>query len=523
VATVPTYFRDKLVSSRTGINTLDNSAAEMARSIGKMASSFQDLAARVYQKERAQALKSESAKKQAQYINASSSASKEIMEQYAEDPEAGYEALQLKSNEIKDNILDGIEDSKLQRDLTPMLDGLVAQQSVNNRKWQLNQTQALDQQFLIDVQQTNVNTVLQGATQEEYNIMMGDDTFTRENYIRAWGVAEGTKNFVTAQNGMFRARAATIMEEGRFFEAQDFIEKTPGYDPVTGRGGPDEKTRAEVKENFLKMQRGATARALFQTQSAASFDVVETQEKLLLDDVSAAELDDRVMQVSAEAASAVPGSEQQKVLTQYTKVLADIRDMKMENTLLNAPGNTDVEASIQSKYEQLFVREDGIVKVDKGGFLEDFLGFQAQIVSEAKKGNISYKNYNKWMFWSKVALDGYEINKNKMTKDKGMRKTLKNFLKESRKQKKSDQWSMNVLSSIYERVPVEQLDQLEDEVVKNLFTQGKIAATLQEMGFPIDMIDAKIIRTSAGVFPVAGFDPEDGMPILEIPTEAIGR
>jgi len=512
LATVPEYFRNQLVSSQTGPNTLDTSAADTARSIAQMTQSFQNLAAKQYQTQKARTLKSESAKKQAEFINEYALAADEIKRDYASDPEGGYEVLRQRAIEIKEGVLGGVSDSQLQRDLTPVLDGLVAQQSINDRQWQIRRSTELEQQFLIDAQESTLNAVLHGVDGHYYDVMQKNPALQKENYVRAWGPEEGAKNFQTAQNAMFRARAAVLMEQGRFFEAQDFIQKS-GTDTME-ETGPDLATRREVEQSFIKMQKGAQARALFQTQTAASFDVVEAQEGMLIDDITPAELDDRVLQVSAQANEAPAGSQQQKTLFQYANVLAGIRDMKMENILLTAPGDTNVEAKLQSQYSQLFMREDGMMKADGSAYLEDFLNFQASIVEEAQKGNVSHKNYNKWMFWSKVALDGYDIKGGRLSEDGAVRKRLKAFVRETRNQ--SDDWKLTALRNVYESIPQGQdLSMLDNETVNVLFKKGKVAATLEQMGYPIDMVDAKVIKTSAGIFPVVDTD-EDGMPILEV-------
>jgi hypothetical protein len=511
MATVPRHYRDKLVSSRVGTNTLDTSGAETARAITKMADQFQQVAGVAYQKQRDSLDQSEAARKKAEYVNKSGVAGAEIQKKFVEDPEEGYAVLTQKNKEIKDEVLSSVKSGRLRNMIGADIDGLAAQQSINNKKWQIASMSALEQQFLVDVQQMNIDTILQGTTNDEYEIMLGDDTFTEENYRKIWGAEEGTKNFRTAQDAMYRARATKLMEDGRFFDAQDFIQK---------RKEPTEKTRMEVEQNFLKMQKGAKAKRFFETVSAASVDVVEAQEGVIADQLTATQLDDRVLAVSAQAAAATD-PDNQKVLIQYSKMLADIRDIKMENILLRAEGNTNTEALLQAQYERLFKREKDGIAVNNTEYLSSFMDFQNSVIQNAKNGDVSAKNYNKWMFWSKVALQGTDLKKmKKLDPDGGMKRKVKQFYKDSKDF--SDTWKLDVLREVYENLPSDDIDLINKEALDQLFKRGKVVATLKQMGFPVDIADSKVISTSAGNFAVVG-ETADGMPIVNVGTMNMER
>jgi len=510
MARVPRHFRNKLVSSELGTNTLDTSSADEARAIAKMAGQFQQVAATVYKEQKASTDRSERASKKAEYLNKSAVAAQEIQKGFAENPEEGYNTLTQKNQELKDEVLSTVKGGGLRNDIGADIDGLMAQQSVTNKKWEINRTSAMDQQFLVDVQQMNVDTVMQGATDDEYEIMLSDDTFTEENYKRAWGPEEGVKNFRTAQDAMFRARATTLMEEGRFFDAQDFIQS---------REEPSEKTRRTVEGNFIKMQKGAKSKRFFETVSAASVDVIEAQEGVIADEMTASQLDDRVLGVSAQAASATDPAQKQ-VLTQYAEVLADIRDIKMEQILLRATGDTNTESGLHAQYEALVSKENGAITADRSAYLSDFLTFQRDVVKRAKEGKVSAKNYNKWMFWSKVALQGTEFKNNRLDPDGSMKRKVKSFYKDHKE--KSNEWKVNALREVYETLPSDNIDMLSDEAVEVLFKRGKIVATLSEMGYPVDIIDSKVVRTKAGNFKVVDFDQE-GMPVVDVTTMNMER
>lgn len=515
MARVPRHFRDKLVSSRTGTNTLDTSGATEARAIAKMAGEFQQVAVGIYNKQKESTERSERASKRAEYTNKSAVAAQEIQKSFAENPEEGYATLTQKNQELKDEVLSTVKGGGLRNDIGADIDGLMAQQSVNNKKWEINRTSAMDQQFLVDVQQMNVDSAMQGITDDEFEIILSDDTFTEENYKRAWGPEEGVKNFRTAQDALFTARAMNLMEDGRFFDAQDFIQQ---------REEPSEKTRKKVEKSFIKMQKGAVSRRFFETTSAASVDVVEAQEGVLMDEVTASQLEDRVLAVSGQAAAATD-PEMQAVLYQYAEILGDVRDIKMENTLIRATGDTTVEAELQAEYERLYDKDDGKMTYNPQAFLTDFMKFQANVAKQGKAGKVSAKNYHTWMYYSKVALDGIapkgeKIKKVKFDEDKGMKRRVKGFFKDFKG--RSSAWKLDVLKEVYNRMPTDDLDMINEEAMEALFTRGKAFATLNELGYPVDIIDSKVVKTTAGNFNVVGFDQE-GMPVLDVGTMNMER
>jgi len=530
MARVPRHFRDKLVSSRTGVNTLDTSAADSARAISKLAGDVQRVAITVHEKKRKELMASEGAKKQAEFLNQYATGARDIKAQFAENPEEGFPALQKLASETKDNILGSIQNGRLRSDLSPVLDGMVAQQSVNSKAWEIGQMDTLDRQFLVDVQATNIDTIVEGATEEEYNIMLSDDTFTEENYIKKFGVEDGAKNFQTAKNAMFTARKTSLLEKGSFFAAQEFIQKSEE---------PDGKTRQSAETSFIRMQKGANSKAFFQTTTAAAVDIVETMGMINADDVTAAKLEDMVLDAAFRAENA-PTPEAKETLITYGDILADMRDMKMEQTLLSAPGNTDVEAEIQAEFEFLFSKEDGVTTKNPELFLSDFLNFMKKVSRQGKAGNVSAGHYNKWMYWSKVALQDLDFEQKDgwwgaltgrkegkvqlLDRDNRplMKEKLISFINESKDAGRTNSWSRKVLQEVFEGIPRGQEANLTEESIKTLFTRGKTIANLIDLGYSVDALDSKIIKTSAGTFPWAGVD-QDGMPIVSVDAGQLER
>ncbi|NIP27234.1 hypothetical protein GWN42_05165, partial [candidate division KSB1 bacterium] len=153
--------------------------------------------------------------------------------------------------------------------------------------------------------------------------------------------------------------------------------------------------------------------------------------------------------------------------------------MKLENILLRAPGDTNVESGLQAKYEALIIRNNGDATASPDVYLSDFLEFQNEIVREANAGNVSAKSYNKWMFWSKVALEGFDPKAgwfdNNVAREKGVRKKLKVFLNDH--SDKSSEWKIDAMREVYESLPAESLEMIGDDVAESLFKRGKAVAT----------------------------------------------
>ena len=249
-------------------------------------------------------------------------------------------------------------------------------------------------------------------------------------------------------------------------------------------------------------------------------DVVEAQEGIIADQLTPTQLDDRVLAVSAQAASATD-PDTQKVLFQYAKMLGDIRDIKFENTLLRAEGNTNVEARLQAQYQKLFTEKDDEITVNTTEYLSRFLDFQNSVIENAKNGDVSAKNYNNWMFWSKVALQGTDLKKmKKLDPDGGMKRKVKQFYKDSKDF--SDTWKLDVLREVYENLPSDDIDLMNKEALDQLFKRGKVVATLKQMGYPVDIANSKVISTSMGNFAVVG-ETADGMPIVDVSTMNMER
>jgi hypothetical protein len=514
MARVPQHFRDKLISSRTGVNTLDTSAADSARAIGQMASTFQKGVVEFEVAKRQELMKSQGAKKKAEFLNQYAEVSKEIKSQYAGNPEEGFKVLEQKTQEIKDNILSGVENSRFQADLAPVLEGYAAEHSVRNKMWQLNQMDLAAKQLKVDTLSDNISAITKGATAQEYNDIVGDPSFTEQSYIESFGPEEGAKAFQGAKNALFRARADSLLDQGRIFEAQDFIEKSQE---------PDGKIRAEVKENFVKAQKGYKAKQFFQTVSAASIDAVEVGEQIAADDMTIGAIDDRVLEISMKAELAET-PEEKEVYQKYVGILAGLRDLKLEQTLLSAKGDLDAETNLQAQYQELFIKsEGGGVDLSSEFSLNDFLGFQRQLVEQAQAGKVSAKNFNKWMFWSKVALTGQVENLEeeggwfskgqRLESDPKIRGRVKDFLRESRALGSS--WKTSVLEYVYDNIPSKEPDQINADVLGALFQKGKLFATLKDRGYPVEIMDTKVVTTPAGSFNIIGQD-QDGMPIVNV-------
>ena len=517
MARVPLHFRSQLASEKTGVNSLDTSAADSARAISQMAGDFQRVAVEFEVKKRDDMMKSEGAKVKAQYANLYADAARKIKMDFATNPDEGFKALQEKEAEIRDTVLGGISNNKLKSDLGPVFEGLSAQQSVNSKTWQIGQLDMLDRQFLVDVQNLNVDTIVKGATEAEIEVMLSDDTFTEEHYTSVFG-ADGPKNFKTAKNAMFTARVTTLLEEGQFFAADDFIEKSPLA---------DELTRQSANQSFLKAQKGALAKKFFQSTEAAAVDLLEAQENMLADDMTVGFLEDLVLRTSLEVAEETdPKLKAEKLKT--AEIAANILDIKLESTLFSAAGNTKTEAALQANFGAMFVTEkDTGNKIRNPSlFLSDFLTFQKDVTEAAKRGEVSVGHYNKWMFWSRVALQdldfkvkgrGQELVRNK---NKAMISSLREFLTDNAKQ--SNEWKTTVLNEVYNLIPTGEEDNVTPETAKILFEHGKSIAQLQAIGLPVSVLGSKLIKTSAGAYPWAGND-QDGMPMVTIDAQELAR
>ena len=528
MARVPRHFRDKLVSSQTGVNSLDTSGADTARAVTQMAGQFQQIAAGVRAKKQDELMKSTGAKAKAEYRNQYNRAARTIQQDFAHDPVAGREALDKASGDIKDQVLGGISNDKLRSDLGPVLDSDQAAFSVNSTNWEIGQLDTLDRQFLVDVQKMNIEAIVEGATEEEYDIMLGDDTFTEENYIAKFGPVEGPKNYQTSVDAMFRARAMTLLENNRFFDAQEFIQQ---------REEPSESTRKDVEDKFLKTQKGAEAQRFFQTTSSAAVDALETQMGFVADEISISELDDKTLN-AAVIANETTNPEEKKILTEYAEMLGDIRDMKMERVLLSAQGNTQAEARLQAIYDRLFTKKDGQpIEVNSNAYMEDVFGFLKQVVNEAKAGDVSASKYKKWMWWSRVALQGVNLDDKKkeggflgigaketlsrqFTRDNTLRQAVEQFINKSAG-KKSTAWRMGVLEEVFMLSPSENVEQMTPEALTGLFTIAERRANAREAGYSIDIVENKVATTSMGTFPVE-FD-QDNEPVVNISTVNMER
>jgi hypothetical protein len=525
MARVPLHFRGKLASSQTGPNSLDTSAADKARAVTQMADGFQKVAVQFEAKKREDLMKSAGTKAKVQYANIYADKAREIKKEFASNPDAGYEALQVMDGEVRDQVLSGVSDSRLRSDLGPIFDSISATKSANSKTWQIGQMDMLDRQFIVDVEGMYVDMIIEGASEDDFDAMMSDEAFTEENYTRVYGIETGAKNFKTAKDTMFRARATTMTQDGKFFSADKFIEQSDL---------PSLTTKKEVEANFIRMQKGAEAQEFFRATNSASVSLLETQQDMLADDITPAELDDRVLQISDQANQAT-NPKTKAVLAATAQILADIRDVKMENILLTAPGNTEVEASLQFAYEGLLLpREEGRTTKDPTAYLSDFVRFQGKVAREAKKGNVSAAHYNKWMWWSKVALQNLDFEQTNgffgdigptmpmldQSKNTIMNNHLRSLLNDNTDQ--TNAWRTKVLDVVYKKIPIDQMDDLTEEAVQLEFDNAKTIATLQELGYPVSTLGSKMIKTPAGNFPWAGND-QDGMPLVTIDPKTLEK
>ncbi|NIV92192.1 hypothetical protein GWN42_05155, partial [candidate division KSB1 bacterium] len=67
--------------------------------------------------------RSEVASKKAEYVNKSAVAAQKIQKDFAENPTEGFEMLTRKNQEIKEDILSGVSDGRLQNEIGAAIDG----------------------------------------------------------------------------------------------------------------------------------------------------------------------------------------------------------------------------------------------------------------------------------------------------------------------------------------------------------------------------------------------------------------
>jgi hypothetical protein len=72
-----------------------------------------------------------------------------------------------------------------------------------------------------------------------------------------------------------------------------------------------------------------------------------------------------------------------------------------------------------------------------------------------------------------------------------------------------------VLEYVYDNIPSKEPDQINADVLGALFQKGKLFATLKDRGYPVEIMDTKVVTTPAGSFNIIGQD-QDGMPIVNV-------
>ena len=544
MAKIPTHFRPKAVSARTGVPAQDPSGAIIAGAVQNLASTFFSGVLALEVKSKKLVDDSTRAKAIGNYSTDYLQEANQIKQDNIDDPTRTVALLKEARSRLKDEHVDSLTDQGLQQEFAFDVDNINVQEDIRDVAWKIEQSAKISQQNYLNRISSDAKAAAQTGSYEEY--LKKVDLFQAEEenpdgnrkLSQAFGgIKEGQKVLNQGLESITRGFISGKMARGESFEAAQRVIRGD-FDPFIE---PDVK--AELLKKLDQAQKGEVTQSNFLQAAEAAVDIFQTSTDVISDKMDIVGLEEKISQTSfaliqAEQVGATP--ERISALTKQSNLLERIRDIKLEEIETNAKDDIETKANLLSDYQFLVDYEEGQNSlVDT---LDKVLDFQRDATEAYYNQKISKTTYDKWMLFAKTAIqnditegmrekgEGFQVpneggflgigSTNPLSSSKKVRKRLQDILRSSNKNLGREHaidtldFYMDLLND-HVGGDLSSLDKMGDETHDFLLKNAKARSTLKQMGLPVYLTVGDKVPVSNIAYEIVGFD-KDGMPQIKI-------
>lgn len=518
---VPTYFRNKLESSRTGIGSTDHSGAIIADSVKNLADTFFN---GIFQLEAQQKRDLDASRRtqiKGDYQVKMVEATERIRNENLKTPDKAIEQLNQSRQDLRNEFLSGIDDGGLKSDVAADLDVMEANAKVQDAVWKIGQTAAVAQQNHLDLINRN-SQALSTATYDDYLTKAGMLLDAKDLISRSFGSTE--KGNEVVENGLEAYTKAFIygqIDQGKPFEAAQLL-ASGKFDPFI---------TAEEKNTLLTKTKtaaeGLEKKNTFLTAARASTEVFDVTKQETFESTSIGQFEEKISQVSFDIQAAKErGAPQEQIASLQTQQesLEILRNIKLEATDINSnEEDIDIKGQALARFQAMILPKKDLLSGDtdlalntknKKTTLDDVLKYQRWLTEQRYNQKISSETYQKYMVATEAAIQrsivgnikesgpGFKLDKVSLAGDRRLNSALQNLLKDTDKNL-GKQYALDTmdfyLDALYDRMAgTPDLSLVNDETHKLLIQDAKSKAALKRLGYPQYLTVGDSISTTSG-------------------------
>lgn len=539
---VPTHFRDALSSQRTGVNSLDRSGEIIGDAVTRLSQTFFKGIADLEARQQETVNQSRTVKRMGEFSGELMTQVDTIRQQNFLEPEAALEQSEAAYDELRNQYLNAEGDPELRRRVDLGIDRVLASQRVDDMRWKLGQQRLVAQKNYADALNANAQELVKPeASYQFYLDKAAQWQANRENFYQVYGgVSQGNKILEDGLEAYTRAFVYGRIKDNRSFEVMQQIE----------RGDFDQFISSEAKEDLKttleKARTGEIRRQKFTAYNEAVAQNYELAEMFNADQMSIVDVEERLSQTAMELADerlkAAPDSDVVAAKSRQVEILKLLRDAKLEEIGTAIQENdVDTEARLLTISKSLLETSDG--KPTKlVGNLDDLLAFQEDATRAFYEGKLTKDTYTKWMKFSQAALYNEAASgfgrggflglgkKQPPVSGKFYKRALRDITKFMDEPNPitggpaDGQWAVEAFRFFVDEImDISQGDLnnalVNEDTVNRVLQNAKTKAYLRLAGYPIYTRVGDMLPTPAGNFPVKGFDPDTGEPVLDVNEE----
>jgi len=541
---IPTYFRPKAASARTGVPDQDHSGAIIAGAVKNLADTFFNGILAIEAKSKKLVDDSTRAKAVGEYSTSYLEAANQIKQENMGDPEKATALLKEKRAQLKNEHVDALTDRGLQQEFAFDIDNINIQEDIRDVAWKIEQSAQISQQNYLDRISSDAKTAAQTPSYEEYLKKIELFQLEEENgegnrkLSQAFGgIKEGQKVLDSGMESITRGFISGKMARGESFEAAQHLIRGD-FDLFI-----EPSVKAELLVKLDQAKSGEIKKSNFLQAAEAAVDIFKTSTAVINDKMDIVGLEEKISQTSfalLQAEQAGLPEERIRALTKQQNLLERIRDIRLEEIETNAVDDVDTKANLLSDYQFLIDYEEGQNSlVDT---LDKVLDFQRNATEAYYNQKISKATYDKWMLFAKTAIQnditegmrekgsGFQVpneggfmgmgSSSPLSGSKKIRRSLADILKNANN-KLGREHAIDTLDFYMDMVndqlggDLSSLDKMNDETHDNLVKNAKARATLKSMGLPVYLTIGNKVPANGGMYEITAI-ANDGMPIIKI-------
>jgi hypothetical protein len=555
MAKIPTHFRPKAVSARTGVPAQDPSGAIIAGAVQNLASTF--FSGVLELEARAKNLRDASTREKAKgdYIVSYGQEADRIKNANLDNPEEATRLLKETRARLKNEHVDALTDQGLQQEFAFDIDNFNVGEDINDVAWKIKQNTETAKLNYGNRISSDARAMAQTASFEDYIKTIEQFNAIEENpegvrgLSQAYGgLKEGQEVLEKHMEAVTRARIAGQMARGNSFEeAQRLIRGD--YDLFIDTIGKDGKksVKQELLDKLDQAQKGEAQESAFMRAARASADNFEVAKGLDSGDLDIVGLEEKIsdaaFQLSQAEEEGLPADEI-SILQKGLDVLVLQRDAELKKISLSAVDEFETMGKLSASLQRIVKYSKKKGKTSIRTALDEVLNFQRDATEAKVAGTITADTYKKWMLATEMAIDndiaqrikepglfgkafgatGLTAPGGKLSKTRNVRNAMLEIL-EGIDVAKGEDFAVDVLDFYMDAVndqlggDISKLEDMSEITHGELVEHAKRKATLKSKGLPMHTTIGNRIKTPLGLREVVDFRAGD--PIINFSDEDI--